>query len=117
MRKLSTHVLDTAQGKPATAMRIDLDRIDGDSRHHITSAITNADGRTDSPLLAGDALAPGTYELTFHTADYFRQQGLPLASPPFLDSIPIRFSIAQGETGYHVPLLCSPWAYSTYRGS
>lgn len=117
MRKLSTHVLDTAQGKPAAGMRIDLDRIDATSRHRVASTTTNHDGRTDAPLLADEALAPGTYELTFHSADYFRREGLPLANPPFLDAIPIRFSIAPGDAGYHVPLLCSPWAYSTYRGS
>jgi len=77
---------------------------------------TNAEGRTDEPLLAGDAMRRGVFELTFHVADYFRRRGCALAEPPFLDRVPIRFAIADPDAHYHVPLLCSPWAYSTYRG-
>ncbi|MBU6182708.1 MAG: hydroxyisourate hydrolase [Verrucomicrobia bacterium] len=117
MRKLSTHVLDTARGCPAAGMELELSRITPSGSEPILKTRTNSDGRTDSPLLSGEALQAGTYELAFHTAAYFRAAGVPLAEPPFLDKIPIRFSIAPGDAGYHVPLICSPWSYSTYRGS
>ena len=117
MRKLSTHVLDTAHGRPAAGMKLELFRIAPTSLARILETKTNADGRTDSPLLEGAALEPGEYEIVFHAADYFRAAGSPMQDPPFLGTIPIRFSIAPGDAGYHVPLLCSPWSYSTYRGS
>ncbi|MDJ1158522.1 hydroxyisourate hydrolase [Chelatococcus sp. SYSU_G07232] len=117
MGRLSTHVLDTANGRPADGMRLALYRLGGDGRRLIAEAQTNADGRTDAPLLAGEALAPGAYELVFHVADYFRSQGAALADPPFLDVVPVRFGIAEAAGHYHVPLLVSPWSYSTYRGS
>ncbi len=113
MARLSTHVLDTSLGLPAVGVRIDL-RF-GDAI--LKSAVTNANGRTDEPLLAGDALAPGVYELVFHAGEYFRAQGVALTKPPFLDEVVIRFGVADIHESYHVPLLLSPYAYSTYRGS
>lgn len=118
MGKLSTHVLDTAHGSPAAAMRIELYRIASDgSRELIKRTVTNLDGRTDSPLLSDEEMRNGTYELNFHVAEYFESRGVELAKPPFLDLVPIRFSIADETSHYHVPLLVSPWSYSTYRGS
>ena len=113
MAKLSTHVLDTARGTPAGGLSIDL-FFDGKV---IKSARTNADGRTAEPLLFADSLTPGLYELIFHAGDYFRSQQLNLPDPPFFDRIVIRFGIADQHGSYHVPLLLSPYGYSTYRGS
>jgi 5-hydroxyisourate hydrolase len=116
--KLSTHALDIHQGKPASGLLILLYRIEAKGqRDAIKSATTNADGRTDSPLLSGDEMNPGVYELIFSVGDYFTRAGVRLPSPPFLDEIPVRFSVADAAASYHVPLLFSPWAYSTYRGS
>ncbi len=115
--KLSTHVLDTALGRPAAGVRVDLARVEGERLIPLASTLTNGDGRTDAPLLEGDALVPGCYQLTFHTAEYFRRAGCALAAPPFLDQVPIRFAVADPQAGYHVPLLVSPWSYATYRGS
>ncbi len=117
--RLTTHVLDTAQGRPAAGVAIDLWRLnpDGSRATRLASVRTNADGRTDAPLLVGEQFTPGAYELVFHTGAYFADQQLPLTDPPFLDKIPIRFYVADATTSYHVPLLVSPWAYSTYRGS
>ncbi len=112
MGRLSTHVLDTSTGRPGAGVRVVLRR--GDVVLEDTR--TNADGRTDKPLLEGAAFRTGSYELTFHVGDYFRDRGVPLADPPFLDLVPLRFSIAE-DTYYHVPLLVSPFGYSTYRGS
>ncbi len=117
MGKLSTHVLDTASGRPAAEMRIVLVRIAEGELEHVKDVLTNADGRTDEPLLEDAALEIGHYELRFFVADYFTMQGTEQADPPFLDVVPVRFWIADGEGNYHVPLLVSPWAYSTYRGS
>lgn len=118
MTGLTTHVLDTALGKPAQDLRIDLFRLDGDSRALVKTVKTNADGRVDGgPMLIGDTFAVGTYELVFHAGDYLRANGVDLAEPPFLDAIPIRFGIADTTAHYHVPLLLSPYGYSTYRGS
>jgi len=117
MGKLSTHVLDTVSGKPAAGVRIVLGRIEGDRCVALKTVTTNADGRTDEPLLSGDALAAGTYELVFFAAEYFARNGAALTHPPFLDAIPIRFGIADPHSNYHVPLLVTPWSYSTYRGS
>jgi 5-hydroxyisourate hydrolase len=115
--KLTTHVLDTARGRPAAGMRIDFATIGPNGPTPVGTVHTNAEGRTDQPLLDGDAMRVGEYELTFHVADYFRRERVVLADPPFLDRVPLRFAIADAGAHYHVPLLCSPWAYSTYRGS
>ena len=117
MARLSTHVLDTARGVPAAGLVVHLHRIRGDDRISVASTVTNADGRTSEPLLTGEAIEPGEYELTFHAGEYFRAAGIALASPPFLDRIVIRFGIADPSGNYHVPLLVSPYGYSTYRGS
>ncbi len=117
MGRLSTHVLDTVHGGPAPGVRLTLHRIEGDSRALVKEAVTNADGRTDEPLMSGDGFKPGLYEITFHIGPYFAGRGVKPADPPFLDAVPIRFAIAEPDGHYHVPLLCSPWAYSTYRGS
>lgn len=118
MGKLSTHVLDTAYGRPAAAMRLELYRVRGDGKTELLKrAVTNLDGRTDVPLLADGEMEAGQYELQFHCAEYFSGQGAELSDPPFLDIVPIRFAIADGDGNYHVPLLVSPWSYSTYRGS
>lgn len=109
--KLTTHVLDTAHGKPAAGIRIELHRIDEGIRLLVAETRTNADGRTDGPLLTDTEFAAGLYEITFHIGAYFNE---PTA---FLDAVPVRFHIADPTAHYHVPLLCSPWAYSTYRGS
>ncbi len=114
--KLTTHVLDTAHGRPGAGIAITLWRLGGTTREYVASARTNSDGRTDAPLLAGAGFAAGTYELEFAVGAYFAGLGL-AATPPFLDTIPIRFTIADARAHYHVPVLVSPWAYSTYRGS
>jgi 5-hydroxyisourate hydrolase len=113
---LTTHVLDTAHGRPAAGMMVELWRVDG-ARTLLARVQTNANGRTDAPLLAGDEAAVGVYELVFAVGDYFRAQGLALPDPAFLEQVPIRLGLADPAAHYHVPLLCSPWAYSTYRGS
>jgi 5-hydroxyisourate hydrolase len=118
MGRLSTHVLDTAHGRPAQGMAIDLHRLGADGAWSLVkSVMTNADGRTDAPLLVGDDFRTGTYMLTFHVAPYFGGIGIKLPSPAFLDVVPLRFSLAEPDGHYHVPLLVSPWSYSTYRGS
>jgi 5-hydroxyisourate hydrolase len=117
MARLSTHVLDTSRGTPAAGIELELHLLGDGDRWLVTSAVTNGDGRTDAPLLTGDRIEPGTYELRFHTGAYFRRIGVPLSDPPFLDVIVIRFGIADPEGHYHVPLLLSPYGYSTYRGS
>jgi 5-hydroxyisourate hydrolase len=118
MGRLSTHVLDTAKGIPAKGVSIDLYYLgEKDARTLLKSVSTNADGRTDEPLLSDGETKLGTYELVFHIADYFRTTSQIGAGPAFLDSVPIRFSITDANGKYHVPLVCSPWSYSTYRGS
>ena len=114
--RLTTHVLDTMHGCPAAKIRIDLVRYEADHAIPIVSVATNADGRVDGPLLAGDEMRPGQYGLTFFVAEYFRTRGVELPEPAFLDVVPIRFGLAE-PVHYHVPLLISPYAYSTYRGS
>ena len=116
MGRLTTHVLDTARGMPAAGLKIDVFRIEG-AAHLLKTITTNADGRADAPLLEGEALQPGRYELRFHAGDYLRGSGAKLAEPLFLDIIPITFGIADAGQHYHVPLLLSPFGYSTYRGS
>ncbi|MDF2810904.1 MAG: uraH [Microvirga sp.] len=116
MGRLSTHVLDTVMGRPASGVEIELFAVEGDTRRSVARARTNADGRTDAPLLSGDTFQVGTYELVFHIGPYFRSTET-AAEPSFLDFVPIRFSIAEPDGHYHVPLLVTPWSYSTYRGS
>jgi len=115
--RLTTHVLDTTAGGPAAGLRIELYRHADAARELLTSITTNADGRADAPLLQGAQLVPGSYELVFHVGDYLRASGAKLPEPPFLDLVPIRFGIAVADQHYHVPLLVSPYGYSTYRGS
>ena len=117
MGRLSTHVLDTAKGKPAAGVKIMLYRISGMSHKKIAETVTNADGRTDAPMLEGKALTAGSYELVFCAGDYLRSSGQAEGAILFLDEIPIRFGVADAAAHYHVPLLISPFAYSTYRGS
>ena len=118
MTGLTTHVLDTAAGVPAENLAIDLYRLSGQGREKLKSVTTNSDGRVDGgPLLIGESFVPGEYELVFHAGDYLRARGIPLPEPAFLDVIPIRFGIADEAGHYHVPLLLSPFSYSTYRGS
>ncbi len=117
MGRLSTHVLDTAQGVPAHEVGIDLYRVDGDGRTIVVKSVTNGDGRVDAPLLEGEAFTVGTYELVFDIASYFRSQPLTVTNPPFLDIVTIRFTVTDANANHHIPLLVSPWAYSTYRGS
>jgi 5-hydroxyisourate hydrolase len=113
---LTTHVLDTAHGCPAEGIRLTLYRLDGDSRTRLTTTVTNDDGRTDAPLIPKGNLARGQYELVFEVGAYFEGRGVRL-DVPFLDAVPIRFGISYEAAHYHVPLLVSPFGYSTYRGS
>jgi 2-oxo-4-hydroxy-4-carboxy-5-ureidoimidazoline decarboxylase len=115
--RLSTHVLDTASGTPAAGVKIVLKECGSSAEAILKETVTNHDGRTDGPLLGGAPLRMGRYELAFHIGPYFARQGAALSTPPFLDVIPIRFAIAEPEGHYHVPLLVSPWSYTTYRGS
>jgi 2-oxo-4-hydroxy-4-carboxy-5-ureidoimidazoline decarboxylase len=115
--RLSTHVLDTHSGKPAPGVGIRLFEVGSSARGLLTETITNADGRTDQPLMGGGPLRAGTYEIEFAIGDYFTAKGTAASSPAFLDVVPIRFGIAEPEGHYHVPLLATPWSYSTYRGS
>jgi 2-oxo-4-hydroxy-4-carboxy-5-ureidoimidazoline decarboxylase len=115
--RLSTHVLDTADGRPASGIEIELVEIAADGMHGIARATTNTDGRTDRPLIADRPVPIAQYELRFHVGAYYRGKGADLADPPFLEVVPIRFGVAEPEAHYHVPLLVTPWSYSTYRGS
>jgi 2-oxo-4-hydroxy-4-carboxy-5-ureidoimidazoline decarboxylase len=115
--RLSTHVLDTHAGRPAVGIAIELYEFAGENAHCIETAITNADGRTDKPLIGDRPLPIGRYELRFAMGNHFRSRGIASGDPPFFDIVPLRFSIAEPEGHYHVPLLCTPWSYSTYRGS
>ena len=114
MGHLSTHVLDTAQGRPAGGMAVTLSKADGAVLKRV---VLNADGRNEGPLLSGDELTAGAYRLSFEVAAYFRAQGVDLPEPPFLDVVHLDFGVADASSKYHVPLLVSPWSYSTYRGS
>lgn len=115
--RLSTHVLDTHAGRPAVSVVVELHEFAGETAHRIAAALTNSDGRTDRPLIGDRPLPIGRYELRFAVGDHFRSRGIEQGDPPFLDIVPLRFSIAEPEGHYHVPLLCTPWSYSTYRGS
>ncbi|HTV67353.1 MAG TPA: hydroxyisourate hydrolase [Rhizobiaceae bacterium] len=114
--RLTTHVLDTASGKPAAGLRIALYSVNGNSHRKLKEVVTNSDGRCDAPLLEGKAFKTGQYELVFFAGDYLRGKNKKLPDPLFLDQIPIRFGMADASH-YHVPLLISPFGYSTYRGS
>ena len=115
MGRLTTHILDTASGRPAAGLVVELWRSEHADR--LKTAITNADGRLDGPILEGEAFTAGVYELRFRAGDYLRGLGIDLPEPAFLEVIPIRFGIADATQHYHVPLLLSPYGYSTYRGS
>ena len=115
--RISTHVLDTHLGRPAVGLAVELYELAGDRHIRIATAVTNADGRTDKPLIGGRPLPIGHYELRFAVGDHYRRRGIDSGNPPFLDIVPLRFSVAEPEGHYHVPLLCTPWSYSTYRGS
>lgn len=117
MGRLTTHVLDTARGKPAAGVKIALYRVTGASHEKIAETVTNSDGRTDAPMLTGDDFTTGSYELVFFAGDYLRATGQASGEVLFLDQIPIRFGVPDAGQHYHVPLLISPFAYSTYRGS
>jgi hydroxyisourate hydrolase len=115
---VTTHVLDVTSGWPAEGVRVELyEFADGPERKLVADVATNADGRTDKPLMSADQARAGRFELIFHAGDYFRRRRSELADPPFLDVIPIRFGLANPQAHYHVPLIVSPWSYSTYRGS
>ena len=114
--RLTTHVLDTAHGRPAAGVAVQLWRLTGGAREEVARTVTNADGRCDAPLLSGAALAPGTYELVFAVGAYFAGAGDDGAGD-FLDEVPVRFVVRPGLNHYHVPLLIAPYSYSTYRGS
>ena len=116
MGRLTTHVLDTANGKPGVGIAVTVYRLDGE-RREVARTVTNHDGRCDRPLLEGAALEAGRYEIVFGAGDYFRALGLNLPEPLFVDEVALRFGIANAEQHYHVPLLVTPWSYSTYRGS
>ena len=110
---LTTHVLDTARGRPAAGLTLELFKINGDGRSALKKTRTNDDGRTDEPLLKVHEFGRGLYEIVFHVGEYFGEGG----EPPFLDRVPVRFGVSDPDAHYHVPLLASPWSYSTYRGS
>jgi 5-hydroxyisourate hydrolase len=117
MAKLSTHVLDTARGIAAAGVAIELHRVDTAERVLVATATTNSHGRTDRPLIESDRIEPGVYELSFHAGDYLRRAGDVLTEPPFFDIVTVRLGVAEPEGHYHVPLLLSPYGYSTYRGT
>ena len=118
MGLLSTHVLDTMRGQPARGVRLELYAVAANgTRTLVTQTETNADGRTDAALLKGASFQPGCYEIVFHLGDYFRRQGAQVANPPFFDLVPVRFELTDPDYHYHVPVIASPWTYSTYRGN
>jgi 5-hydroxyisourate hydrolase len=117
MGKLTTHVLDTTQGKPGAGVRIALYAVGDFARTLLKTDTTNLDGRCSAPLLEGDAMQPGKYELVFEAGDYFAAHGVALPEPRFVDQVTIAFGIASADQNYHVPLVVTPWSYSTYRGS
>ncbi len=117
MGHLSTHVLDTAHGCPAAGMAVSLQRLEAGGPVVLKTVVLNADGRADGPLLDAGTMATGRYRLSFEAAPYFRARGVALPEPPFIDVVHLDFGIADAAGRYHVPLLVSPWSYSTYRGS
>jgi 5-hydroxyisourate hydrolase len=117
MGRLTTHVLDTAHGKPGAAMRVRLYRRLGDSYNPLKEIATNGDGRCDAPLLEGDAFTAGRYRLVFSAGEYFAAQGVKVPQPAFIDEVTLDFGVADAAMHYHVPLLVSPFSFSTYRGS
>ena len=117
MSKLTTHVLDTANGRPAAGVRVTVSREQDGVWVELSTAVTNADGRCDAPLLQGAGFACGRYRLVFHIGAYFREQGGVVEQPAFLERIPVEFGVSDASAHYHVPLLVTPWSYSTYRGS
>ncbi len=117
MGKLTTHVLDVTQGKPGENVAIELYAVEAQSRRLLKSVRTNQDGRCDAPLLQGSDMQTGSYELVFAAGDYFAGRGMTMPEPRFIDRVTIAFGIADAAQNYHVPLVVSPWAYSTYRGS
>lgn len=114
---LTTHMLDTVNGKPAAGVRIDFAVLEGDNYRLLKTVRTNVDGRNDQPLLTADTMAIGRYQLVFYVAEYFSKLGMALPNPPFLDRVALQFGISDAAQHYHVPLLASPWSYTTYRGS
>ena len=116
MGKLTTHVLDTAHGRPGSGIKVELFVLTGDARRALLTTHTNSDGRCDAPLLQDDAFVAGEYELVFHVGEYFAKR-VDLPEPRFLNSVVLRFGVADAGAHYHVPLLVSPWSYGTYRGS
>ena len=117
MGKLSTHILDLAHGKPGAGINIEFYQVNGHERRLVKQVLSNQDGRTNEPLLEGEALVPGCYELVFLAGDYFAALGVEMSNPRFIDRVTLAFGVADASQNYHVPLLVSPWAYSTYRGS
>ncbi|WP_417617918.1 hydroxyisourate hydrolase [Oceanisphaera sp.] len=117
MGKLTTHILDAAKGLPGSDIKIELFRVEGERTRLINTLYSNGDGRTDAPVLEGEDYVPGKYQLVFHIGPYLKRQGIELLEPAFLDDVVIRFGLAAGQEHYHVPLLFSPYSYSTYRGS
>jgi 5-hydroxyisourate hydrolase len=117
MARISTHVLDITRGAPAQGIAVELHFVKGADRRLIAAVTTNADGRTDQPLFSGDSLETGIYEVSFHAADYFHRLGVVLTDPPFLGVIVVRIGVASSAGNYHIPLLVSPYGYSTYRGT
>ena len=118
MGRLSTHVLDTTRGRPAAHVAVEVLRLEADGAwRSLKKTSTNGDGRTDEPLLSGAALTAGVYMLSFAVGAYFRSSGAVISEPPFLDFVPLRFSVADAAANYHVPLIVTPWSYATYRGS
>ncbi|PMN79722.1 hydroxyisourate hydrolase [Vibrio splendidus] len=117
MGRLTTHVLDTTHGLPGAEIKVELYKVNEDSTEKLATVITNSDGRTDAPILAGNDFRPGRYQLVFYVADYYRSKGVELDGVPFLDDVVIRFGLDDPEAHYHVPLLVSPYSFSTYRGS
>jgi 5-hydroxyisourate hydrolase len=117
MGRLTTHVLDLVSGSPASGMRIDVATLDGPARRPVLTTKTNRDGRPDGALLEGNDFTAGVWQLEFHVAEYFKSRGVKLSQPPFLDVVTVRFGVASPDEHHHVPLLVTPWSYSTYRGS
>ncbi|MCG9555155.1 hydroxyisourate hydrolase [Vibrio sp. Isolate31] len=117
MGRLTTHVLDTTHGLPGAEIKVELYKVNEDSTEKLTTVLTNSDGRTDAPILAGNDFRPGKYQLVFYVADYYKSKGVELDGVPFLDDVVIRFGLDDPDAHYHVPLLVSPYSFSTYRGS